>query len=63
MKNNVKELRIALNLRQEDLANMLAVSRQTIISVELGRYSPSLELAMRIARIFNKPVEEIFMLD
>lgn len=63
MKNNVKELRIALNLRQEDLANMLAVSRQTIISIELGRYSPSLELAMRIARIFNKPVEEIFMLD
>lgn len=63
MKNNVKILRAALNLRQEDLAKMLSVSRQTIISIENGRYSPSLELAMRIARVFNKTVEEVFILD
>ncbi len=62
MKNKVRDLRKELGLRQEDLANRLSVSRQTIISIENGRYSPSLELALKISLILEKPVEEIFFL-
>lgn len=63
MKNKVRDLRKELGLRQEDLANRLSVSRQTIISIENGRYSPSLELALKISLILEKPVEEIFFLN
>ena len=63
MKNNVKMFRLALNLRQEDLAEMLSVSRQTIISIENCKYSPSLELAIKISHVFKKSVEEVFVLD
>ncbi len=63
MKNKVRDLRKELGLRQEDLANRLSVSRQTIISIENGRYSPSLELALKISLILKKPVEEIFFLN
>ena len=62
MNNKVRDLRKELGLRQEDLANRLSVSRQTIISIENGRYSPSLELALKISQILGKPVEEIFFL-
>ena len=63
MKNNIKYLRKQLNLRQEDLANKLGVTRQTINAIENDKYNPTLELAMKLAKLFNTPVEEIFLLD
>ena len=60
MDNDLKELRAERGLSQEELANALDVSRQTIISIEKGRYVPSLGLALAIGRFFAKPVEEIF---
>ena len=56
MKNNIKYLRNQLGLRQEDLANRLEVTRQTINAIENGKYNPSLELAMKLARFFNKSI-------
>lgn len=52
-----------MGLRQDDVANIVDVSRQTIIAVENGRYNPSLELAMKLAKLFGKPIEEIFQQD
>lgn len=63
MKNNVKELRKAKGLRQEDMAKMLGVSRQTIIAIENDKYNPTLELAMKIAKLLQLHVDEIFFLD
>lgn len=63
MKNRVKELRKDQNLRQEDLAKILGVSRQTIIAIENDKYNPTLELAMKLARELNTPVEELFILE
>ena len=63
MKNRLPEYRKKYNLSQDKLAEMLEVSRQTIISIEKGKYNPSLPLAIKIARIFNAAVEEIFLLD
>lgn len=63
MKNRVKQLRKAAGLRQEDMAKELGVSRQTIIAIENDKYDPSLELAMKIARLLGLHVEEIFTLD
>lgn len=63
MKNTVKLLRKAAGLRQEDLARALGVSRQTIIAIENDKYDPSLPLAMKLARLLNCPVEEIFFLE
>jgi len=51
------------NMTQEDLAHRVGVTRQTIISLEGGRYTPSLILAIRLARIFGMPVEELFILE
>ena len=62
MTNSVRELRGALNLTQADLAERLGVSRQTVNAIETGKYDPSLPLAIKIARVFEKPVEEIFTL-
>ena len=62
MKNRVRELRRERKLRQSDLAEDLKVSRQTIIAIENYKYSPSLELALKLARYFQKPVEEVFFL-
>jgi putative transcriptional regulator len=50
-------------LTQEDLADRVGVTRQTIISIERGRYRPSIELALRLARLFGVPVETLFELD
>lgn len=61
MKNNLEELRKQKGINQEDLADTLKVSRQTISSLENGRYNPSIILAIKIARYFEKPVEEIFI--
>lgn len=63
MKNNIKQLRKQAGLRQEDMANQLGVTRQTIIAIENDKYHPTLELAMKIARLLNKNVEDIFFLD
>jgi putative transcriptional regulator len=60
VKNEIRELRTARGLSQEDLAKEMDVSRQTINSIEKERYTPSLPLALTLARFFNKPVEEIF---
>lgn len=61
MKNRLEEIRKQKGLRQEELANALEVSRQTIGSLENGRYNPSITLAFKIARFFNMSIEEIFI--
>ncbi|KUG04878.1 transcriptional regulator, pbsx family [hydrocarbon metagenome] len=63
MKNHIKQLRKNKGLRQEDLASELGVSRQTIIAIENDKYNPSLELAMKMAKLLNTTVEELFILD
>ena len=63
MKNNIKQLRKAAELRQEDMAKTLGVSRQTIIAIENDKYNPTLELAMKIARLLQLNVEEIFVVE
>ena len=63
MRNDVKELRVAAGLSQRELAEALDVSRQTVNSIETGRYDPSLPLAIAIARHFTRTVEEIFHVD
>jgi putative transcriptional regulator len=60
MKNRVRQLRTDRGLSQAALATTLDVSRQTINSIEQGRYTPSLPLAMRLARYFDRQVEEVF---
>ncbi|HOD01814.1 MAG TPA: helix-turn-helix transcriptional regulator [Clostridiales bacterium] len=62
MKNDVKSMRKTMGLRQVDLANKLGVTRQTIIAIENNKYNPTLELAMKMAQLLGKPVEEIFFL-
>ncbi|MCI8537451.1 MAG: helix-turn-helix transcriptional regulator [Oscillospiraceae bacterium] len=61
MKNRLEELRRARGLRQEELAAVLEVSRQTIGSLENGRYNPSILLAFKIARYFGTSIEDIFI--
>ena len=63
MKNNIKQLRKSEGLGQEDMARILGVSRQTIIAIENDKYNPTLELAMKIARLLRLHVEEIFILE
>ena len=63
MKNNIKVERAIKSLTQEDLANRVSVSRQTINAMEANKYVPSTVLALKIAKVFNKSVEEIFFLD
>ena len=61
MKIRLEEIRKARGLRQEELARALSVSRQTISSLEKGRYNPSILLAFKIARYFGLTIEEIFI--
>ena len=63
MKNTIKVERAKLSITQSDLANAVGVSKQTIHSVETGRFIPSSVLAMKIARYFKLPVEEVFQLE
>lgn len=63
MKNRIKEQRKAIGYRQQDLAEALGVSRQTIVAIENDKYNPTLELAMRLARYLGIPVEELFQLE
>ncbi|MBP7059644.1 MAG: helix-turn-helix transcriptional regulator [Lachnospiraceae bacterium] len=61
MKNRLEEIRKAKGINQEELAEALEVSRQTIGSLENGRYNPSIILAFKIARFFGTSIEEIFI--
>ncbi|MCR5522751.1 MAG: helix-turn-helix transcriptional regulator [Clostridia bacterium] len=61
MKNRIEELRSAKGIRQDELAKMLGVSRQTVSSLENGRYNPSITLAYKIARLFEMKIEEVFI--
>ena len=61
MKNNLEKIRKEHGINQEELANALEVSRQTIGSLENGRYNPSIILAFKIAKYFNMSIEEIFI--
>jgi putative transcriptional regulator len=63
MKNNIKVERAIKGLTQEGLANQVSVSRQTINAMEANKYVPSTVLALKIAKLFGKPVEEIFLLE
>ena len=63
MQNRLKIERAIKNLTQDDLAKLIGVSRQTINSIEKGRYVPSTVLALKISEIFEKPVNDIFQLD
>ena len=58
--NNIKVLRAGKGMTQEDLAEKAKVTRQTIIAIEKGKYVPSLELAFKICKVFDKKIEEIF---
>ena len=63
MNNTIKVERAIANMTQEELAKRISVSRQTINAMEKNKYIPSTLLALKIARVFNKPVEEIFLLE
>lgn len=63
MKNRLKVARAELDITQEELAKRIRVSRQTINAVESGKYVPSTVLALKMAQVFGKSVEEIFMLE
>ncbi|NLX61986.1 MAG: helix-turn-helix transcriptional regulator [Tissierellia bacterium] len=61
MKNRLREIRTARGISQEELADILGVTRQTISSLENGRYNPSIILAFKIARYFGMAIEDIFI--
>ena len=63
MKNRIEEIRKARGIRQEEFARALGVSRQTISSLETGRYNPSIFLAYRIAKFFGMTMEEVFLFE
>ena len=63
MKNRVEEIRKARGIRQEDFAKAMGVSRQTISSLETGRYNPSINLAYKIAKYFGMIIEEVFIFE
>ena len=63
MKNRIEDIRKANGIRQEDFAKAMGVSRQTISSLENGRYNPSITLAFKIARYFGMTIEEVFIFE
>ena len=63
MKNRIEEIRNAKGIKQDELGKMLGVSRQTISSLENGRYNPSITLAHKIAKLFELSIEEIFIFE
>lgn len=63
MKNRIEEIRKEKGIRQEDFAKAMGVSRQTISSLETGRYNPSIFLAYRIAKYFGLTIEEVFLFE
>lgn len=63
MNNKIRELRKEKKVTQDDLAGVLGVTRQTIISLENGKYNASLQLAYKIAKYFNMKIEEVFIFE
>ena len=63
MKNRIEEIRQARGVNQEELAKALGVSRQTISSLENGRYNPSIELAYKLSKYFGMTIEEVFIFE
>lgn len=63
VKNRIQELRKEKRIRQEDLADAVGVTRQTIISLENGKYNASLQLAYKIAKYFGRQIEEVFLFE
>ncbi|MCB0650572.1 MAG: helix-turn-helix transcriptional regulator [Saprospiraceae bacterium] len=63
MKNNIRVERAIKNITQEQLAQLIGVSRQSINAIESGKYVPSTVLALKLARVFEKPIEAIFQLE
>jgi putative transcriptional regulator len=63
MKNNIRVQRAILNITQAELAERVGVSRQTINTIETGKYIPSTVLAMKLAKVFKATVEEVFLLE
>ncbi len=63
MKNRIEEIRKARGMNQEELAKALGVSRQTISSLENGRYNPSVELAYKLSKYFGMTIEEVFIFE
>ena len=63
MKNNLEEIRKKFNYTQEELADKLGVSRQTINSLENGKYNPSIQLAFKLAKFFNLSIESLFVFE
>ena len=63
MKNRIEEIRNAKGIRQEELGRLLGVSRQTISSLENGRYNPSITLAHKIAVLFGMTIEDVFIFE
>jgi putative transcriptional regulator len=64
IRNNIRKLRFHHDeMTQQQLAEIVKVTRQTIVAIEKGKYSPSLDLAFRIARAFDVPLEEVFFLE
>lgn len=61
IKTNLKEVREAYGMTQQDLADQVGIRRETIVHLENNRYNPSLEMALKIAQVFNKQVEELFL--
>ena len=62
IKTNLKEVREVYGMTQQDLADQVGIRRETIVHLENNRYNPSLEMALKIAQVFNKQVEELFRL-
>lgn len=63
MKNNIRVARATLKMTQQQLADAIGVSRQTVNAIESGKFVPSTVLALKVARLFEKPVEEMFILE
>ena len=63
MKNRIEEIRNAKGIKQDELGKMLGVSRQTISSLENGRYNPSIMLAYKVAKLFDMTIEEVFIFE
>ena len=63
MNNRIEEIRKAKGIRQEDFAKAVGVSRQTISSLETGRYNPSIQLAYKIAKYFQLTIEDVFLFE
>jgi putative transcriptional regulator len=60
LRNTIRELRAARSMTQQELADAIGVTRQTVIAIELDKYSPSLETAFKIALVFGVPLEQVF---